>query len=108
MAFKGSAASVKPGMTDQTSSNIARDGAAKRPQKSFPVKEGMKNQQSFDAGKGIAGTGPDASSPNPLDPAPTMKKFKDAPAKWGMTDSQGRGVDHDLGRAVLSEAALKA
>lgn len=106
MAFKGGKAPVKAGMQDRIDSNIARDGAAKRPQTKFPVKEGMKNSQAYDAGKSISGSGPDASSPNPLAKESISKGFKDAPAAWGMTDSNDRGIDHDQGRAVLSEAAL--
>jgi hypothetical protein len=99
-------APVKGGMKDQTSGNIARDGAAKRPQTKFAVKAGMKNSQAYSADKGIGGSGPDASSPNPLAKEAISKGFKDAPAAWGMKDSNDRGVDHDQGRAVLSEAAL--
>lgn len=95
---------IKPGMKDQTDSNIARSGAAKHPQTSFPVKAGMKNQQTFQAGRGIAGTGPDASSPNPLAKEAISKGFPPAPTKWGMKGQ----VNHALGAAVLDEAALKS
>ena len=44
-----------PGMSDQTSTNIARDGAAKKPQTKFPVKEGMKNQTQALSGVSPAG-----------------------------------------------------
>lgn len=106
MAFNGGKAPVKAGMQDRIDSNIARDGAAKRPQTKFPVKYDMKNSQDFAAAKSISGSGPDASSPNPLAKESISKGFKDAPAAWGMTDADDRGVDHDSGRAVLSEAAL--
>jgi len=104
----GTKAPVKGGMSDQTSSNIARDGAAKHPQTKFPVKGGMKNMQAYDAAKNVSGSGPDASSPDPLAKESISKGFKDAPAAWGMTDANNRGVDHNQGRAVLSEAALKS
>lgn len=97
-------APIKPGMSDQTDSNIARSGAAKRPQKSFPIKEGMTNQQTFQAGRGIAGTGPDASSPDPMAKEAISKGFGPAPTAWGMKGE----VDHALGSAVLSEASLKS
>jgi hypothetical protein len=108
MAFKGSAAPVKPGMQDQTSSNIARDGAAKKPQTNFPVKEGMRSR--VGEVSGVSGSGPngapDASSPNPLDPTKRGKTFPDAPAKWGMRDANGSSVNHELGRQILNEGAL--
>lgn len=92
-----------PGMTDQTSSNIARDGAAKRPQTKFPVKEGMKNQTEVLSGVSPAnpGVGPDADPANPLSPSPQRKKFDDVKTSWGMKGKH----DPALGSAVLSEAA---
>jgi hypothetical protein len=107
MAFqsKGSVA-VKETMKDLTDSDVARNGAAKRPQKSFPVKDGMKNSQSFDAGA-PGTTGPDAGSPNPLDPTKVGKKVQTTfPAKWGMKDGHGNPLDSDQGKAVLAEASL--
>jgi hypothetical protein len=110
-----------PGMSDQTSGNIARDGAAKHPQTSFPVKGGMKDQTDASKLRGIAevvtdkGTreigfgfnyGPDASSPNPLDPSPKVKKFGAVKASWDMKDANGDGVSNETGGQVLSEAAL--
>lgn len=108
MAFKGSAAPVKAGMKDNTSSNIARDGAAKKPQTSFPVKQGMRSRSGEVAG--VKGAGPDAasdaSSPNVLDPSKRGKTFKDAPAKWDMKDANGQSVNHELGKQILNEGAL--
>ena len=110
-----------PGMSDQTSGNLAREGAAKRPQTSFPVKGGMKDQTDASKLRGIAevvtdrgtreiGTGfnygPDASSPNPLDPSPKVKKFGDVKVKWDMKDGMGDGLNTEIGGQVLSEAAL--
>jgi hypothetical protein len=94
-------------MTDQTSSNIARDGAAKRPQANVAIAHGMTDQTklsgispdvSFDGA-------PDASSPNPLDPSPKVKKFDNVKASWGMRDANGQSVNGELGKAVLTEAA---
>lgn len=103
---------TKQGMTEQTSSNIARDGAAKRPQTSFPIKDGMKDQTSFSAGPASPGSGPDASSPNPLDPEPRDKilhsQGASLQAAWGQTDGDGDGLDLGLGQQVMDEAQLKA
>jgi hypothetical protein len=104
---------TKSGMTDQTSSNIARDGAAKKPQTSFPVKDGMKDMTTM---SGIApsnpGTGPDASSPNPLDPEPRAKLLKkqgsELQAAWDQKDGDGDGLDNAIGGQVMDEAQLKA
>ena len=90
-----------PGMSDQTNSNIARDGAAKHPQTSFPIKEGMKDQTTITSGPSSPGIGPDASSPNPLDPSPKLKKFGEVATKWGMKGEHSP----ELGRRVLAEAA---
>ncbi len=92
-----------PGMTDQTSSNIARDGAAKKTQTSFPVKEGMKRQTEVLAGVSPAnpGTGPDASTSNPLSPEPKSKHQNSVATSWGMKGKH----DPALGSAVLNEAA---
>lgn len=90
-----------PGMQDQTSSNIARDGAAKRPQTNFPVKAGMKDQVKAMSGVSPAnpGVGPDADPANPLSPSPKLKKFGDVKTSWGMKGAPGDG------KAVLSEAS---
>jgi hypothetical protein len=101
-----------PGMTDQTSSNIARDGAAKRPQVNFPLAHGMKDQTEASQLKGISpdspgfGSAPDASSPNPLDPSPKVKKFGEVKAAWDMKDANGDSINNEVGKQVLSEAAL--
>lgn len=92
-----------PGMSDQTSSNIARDGAAKRPQTKFPVKEGMKNQTQILSGVSPAnpGVGPEASTSNPLSPEPKSKHQNAVATSWGMKGKH----DPQLGSAVLNEAA---
>lgn len=107
MAFKGSAAPVKAGMKDQTSSNIARDGAAKRPQTKFATHTGMRSRVGEVAGVKGNGTGPDASSPNPLDPTTPGKTFPKAGAKWGMRDANGQSVNHALGDAILAEGSTR-
>lgn len=107
MAFKGGAAPVKPGMQDRIDSNIARDGAAKKVQAKSPLHSAMKEQQDYrDATHGVSGSGPDASSPNPLAKEAISKGFKDAPTAWNMRDANGQSVNHELGHAVLKEAAL--
>lgn len=95
-----------PGMSDQTSSNIARDGAAKRPQTKFPVKEGMKNQTVALSGVSPAnpGVGPDADPSNPLSPEAKQKHSGPIPVKWGMEKSPTKHSP-ELGSAVLKEAA---
>lgn len=102
---------TKQGMSDQTSTNIARDGAAKKPQTSFPVKDGMKDMTAYSAGPANPGTGPDASSPNPLDAEPRQKTLKkqgaSLEAAWDQKDGDGDGLDMSLGEAVLDEAELR-
>lgn len=95
-------APIHPGMKDLTDTNIARDGAAKRPQTSFPVKWGMRDRTAAMAGISPEnpGVGPDASSGNPLDPSPKVKKFSQAPVHKGMKDQTNMD-----GKAVLSEAS---
>lgn len=92
-----------PGMTDQTSSNIARDGAAKKTQTKFPVKDGMKNQTQVLSGVSPAnpGVGPDAAPANPLSPEPKQKHSQAIPKHPGMKGEH----DAALGSAVLAEAA---
>lgn len=92
-----------PGMSDQTSSNIARDGAAKRPQTSFAPRVTMRDRTAEMAGVSPAnpGVGPDAAPANPLSPEPRGKKCVPAPTHPGMKGQ----VDHALGARVLSEAA---
>lgn len=110
MAVKGSgtvAKTIDPPMKDQTSSNIARDGAAKKVQDKFAVHPGMKSRIAY---KGAApsnpGSGPDASSPNVMDPEPSTKKYAKPANAWGMLDANKQSVNHDLGQAVLDEAKL--
>lgn len=110
MAVQGSGVvreTIDPPMKDQTSTNMAREGAAKRPQKSFPVKAGMRSRigELFASEPGAKGTGPDASAPNPLDPSPSYKKFPKAPVAWGMKDPMGQSIN-DVGPAVLDEGRL--
>lgn len=110
MAVKGSGVSGNvPGAKDQTSSNIARDGAGKHPQTEFPVKRGMTDMVKTlsNVGPKNPGVGPDASSANPLDPSPGMKELQTGgfKASWGMCDGHGRGVDCNIGKKVLNEAA---
>jgi hypothetical protein len=95
------------GMSDQTSTNIARDGAPKKTQTNFPVKEGMKNQVTALSGVSPAnpGVGPDADPANPLSPSAKLKKFPDAPTAWGMKDAHGQSANGDIGHKVLAEAA---
>ena len=120
MAVKGSGLGAGPDtgeFTDQTKYD-ARSGAAKHAQTSFPTKWGMKDQtveSGNTAGLSPAnpGTGPDASSPNPLDAEPRVKNLRRQAAvlrtPWGMKDANGNGVTHSGNPgagAVLSEAIL--
>lgn len=93
-----------PDMKDQTSFN-ARNGAAKKTQKAFDVHPGMTDNQRAQVGVSPAnpGTGPDASSPNPLANAPSKGPVK---ASWDMKDANGKGVDSNIGGKVLGEAIL--
>ena len=91
-----------PGMSDQTSSNIARDGAAKRPQTKFPVKDGMKNSNNFPGfAPTNAGSGPDADPANVMSPQPKGKSVPTPTKAWGMKGEHSA----ELGSAVLKEAA---
>lgn len=101
---------VHPGMSDKTNSNIARSGAAKHPQKSFPIAKGMKDQVKALSGISPAnpGVGPDAAPANPLSPEPGMKNLHRQPGEvkssWGMRDADGKSVNGVLGKAVLAQA----
>lgn len=99
--------SAHAGMSDPTKSNLARDGAAKRPQTNFPVHIGMTDQTKVLSGVSPAnpGVGPDASSGNPLDPSPKLKKFGQVPVKWGMRDANGQSINGNAS-AILSEASV--
>ena len=97
-----------PAMQDQTSFN-ARNGAAKKPQTTFPVHPGMTDQQRAMAGVSPAspGSGKDAAAPNPLDPSERGKNVQtNFPAKWDMKDANGKGVDSNIGGKVIGEAIL--
>jgi hypothetical protein len=92
-----------PGMSDQTNSNIARDGAAKKTQTKFPVKDGMKNMTTAMTGVSPEnpGVGPDADPANPLSPEPKSKHQYAVKTSWGMNGSH----DASIGSAVLNEAS---
>lgn len=98
------------GMKDQTNSNVARDGSPKRPQTSFPIAIGMKDQVKSLSGISPAnpGVGPDAAPANPLSPEPGMKELHRQPgdlkASWGMRDANGNSINGVQGKAVLAEA----
>jgi hypothetical protein len=100
---------VHQGMKDQTDTNIARDGAAKKTQTKFATKEGMRSR--IGEVTGVSGHGPDgapdAGAPNPLDPSPTDKVLGKGPIKssWDMKDANGQSVNGNLGKKVLTEAA---
>ena len=116
MAVKGSgvvAKTIDPKMEDRITSSPVdpRSGKAKHTQTSFPIKSGMKDQTEASKLQGISpgspGFGPDASSPNPLDPEPKDKNLRrQGPykASWGMKDANGQGVDGTIGQKILDEA----
>lgn len=94
-----------PGMSDQTNTNIARDGAAKKPQTKFPVHPGMSNSQNFPGfAPTNAGSGPDAAPGNVMSPEPKQKNSGPIAVKWGMEKSPTTHQP-ELGAAVLKEAA---
>ena len=108
---------IVKGEVDQTHFD-ARSGAPKHPQTSFPVKDGMKDQN---APSGVTsaiapihpGVGPDASAADVMDPetpAQRGKTLRHQPttleAKWGAKGGDGQGVDNDIGGKVLGEAIL--
>ena len=124
MAVQGSGLGKGPdsgAMKDQTSYD-ARSGAAKKTQTSFGQKWGMRDRIKFDgAGPTNPGSGPDASSPNPLDPEPRGKVLRRQPTAgnartpWGqrgaasdMSSSQqsGKTLDPSLSGRVLGEAII--
>lgn len=135
MAVKGSGlgAGPDPAMVDQTKYD-ARSGAPKHAQTSFPVKDGMKDQN---APSGVTssvspihpGVGPDASAADVMDPESPAQRGKVlrkqpgalipgpggsgatfAPgtlkSSWGMKGGMGQDVDNDIGGKVLGEAIL--
>lgn len=97
---------IHTGMSDQTSSNVARDGAAKKPQTKFATTHGMRDRTAEMTGVSPAnpGVGPDAAPGNPLSPSAKLKQFPEAPIKSGMRDANG-GTVSNVGKAVLAEAA---
>jgi hypothetical protein len=103
---------VDPAMKDQTNFD-ARKGAAKKIQSSFPDHPGMKTSESFKgAGPANAGSGPDASAPNVMDPEPRGKTLhrqaQILQTPWGnsMKDADGKGVDASMSGKVLGQAIL--
>lgn len=120
MAVKGSGTSPMkdnpdPPMVEQTHYD-ARSGAPKKAQTAFPVKwtmRDMNKESGVTAGLAPGETGPDASSPNPLDPetpAQRGKTLKRQPSplkpSWGMRGGMGQTVDPDIAGKVLGEAIL--
>lgn len=120
MAVSGSGtkpmgATVDPAMVDQTKYD-ARKGAAKKTQTNYPVHPNMKDQQSFkNAGPSNPGTGPDASSPNVMDPEPRvkylLKQSQILNTPWGgaapwSKNGDGNGLDGNAAGKVLGEAIL--
>lgn len=85
-----------------------RSGAAKKTQNSFEDKWGMKDMTTMSGiAPGSPGSGPDASSPNPLDPEPRGKVLQDQPvAKWDQVNGDGQGLDQNIGGKVIGEAIL--
>lgn len=89
-------------------SNIARNGAAKTVQTSFPARDTMKDMTEYSAAAPAnAGTGPDAAPANPLVAEPRGKRLLKQPgsvgAAWDMTDGDGDGVDPEIGGRVIAE-----
>jgi hypothetical protein len=93
--------------------NIARNGSAKNPQTSFDVRDTMKDMTTL---SGVApanpGTGPDASSPNPLEgqsrPKLLNKQGSTLAPAWDMKDGMGEQLDDTIGGAVMDEGELAA
>lgn len=124
----GLGAGPDPAMVDQTSFD-ARKGSPKKAQTSFPIKEGMKDQN---APSGVTsaispihpGVGPDASAADVMDPESGAERGKtlrrqpgartgnpDGPgtltASWGMKGDPLRGsLDTNLAGKVLGDAIL--
>jgi hypothetical protein len=120
MAVKGSGLGAGPdaAMVDQTGSFDARNGKPKHPQTSFPIKEGMKDQNAPSGvtnaiGPTNPGKGPDAGATDVLDPQSSGERGKvlrrqpdPIQAKWGMKGGDGQGIDANSGGKVLGEAIL--
>lgn len=114
MANQGSGLGKGPDgdvMKDQTSFN-ARNGAAKKPQTSFPVHPGMTDQQRALAGVSPSnpGDGPVADGPKAFDPLSAAERGKSVQevtkASWDMKGADGKGLDNNIGGKVLGEAIL--
>jgi hypothetical protein len=103
-----------PKMKDRvTSSPIdPRSGTAKHPQTTFANTFGMKDMTTLSGvSPATPGSGPDASSPNPLGPEPLAKILRKQPltlkANPGTpVDGDGDGLDEDIGGKVIGEAIL--
>lgn len=108
------------GAVEQTHYDARGGGQPKHPQTTFPIKEGMKDQN---APSGVTsaispihpGVGPDASAKDVLDPqtpaerGKVLRKQPAGPVKasWGMGGDPLRGhLDPDLSGKVLGEAIL--
>jgi len=90
-----------------------RSGAAKKTQSSFPVHPQMVDQQKFSgASPGASGSGPDASSPNVMDPSPrvTLKRQPQIlKTPWNHYDNLGpnrSSLDANAAGKVLNDAVL--
>lgn len=109
MSFHGGKSPVKAGMKDLTDTNIARAGAAKRPQKSFATKWGNRDvtAELSKVSPANPGVGPDASAANPLDPTVQGKRVQSSFAtKWGHRDANSKSINGvHSGQAVLDEAS---
>lgn len=114
MANQGSGLGKGPDgdvMQDQTGFN-ARNGAAKKPQTSFPVHPGMTDNQRAMAGvsPGNPGDGPVADGPKAYDLLSGSERGKvvqsDVKASWDMKGADGKGLDSGIGGKVLGEAIL--
>lgn len=99
------AAPAHKGMSDQTSTNVARDGAAKKVQSSVPVKWGMTDQtdaSKLSASPAHPGFGDDADPGSIVTkPGNSGKSTPTPKTAWGMKGEN----DASLGSKVLSEAA---
>jgi hypothetical protein len=117
MAVQGSGTkpmgtTIDPAMKDQTSFD-ARKGAPKRTQTNFPIHPTMVDQQKFSgASPGASGKGPDASSPDVMDPE-LRRTLKRQPqilkTPWDLYDNLGpnrSSLDANAAGRVLGDAVL--
>ena len=103
-----------PKMQDRVSRSPIdpRSGKPKHPQTTFADTPGMKDMTTMSGiSPAVPGTGPDASSPNPLDPEPMSKLLHRQPTDLKANpgtpvDGDGDGLDYGLGGKVLGEAIL--